>query len=80
MANARAFRLSLAMLRNPQLQNAMGFDKDDTRPVVDVNRRTTKVNIWMAVSILVFFALAIVVVWALWNDPSSATTEAVPLP
>ncbi len=58
----------------------MGFDKDDTRPVVDVTRRTTKVNIWMAVAIVTFFIVTAVVVWALWDEPSSATTEVVPLP
>ena len=58
----------------------MGFDKDDTRPVVDVKRRTTQVNIWMAVAIVVFFIGAAVIVWALWSDPSSATAEPVPLP
>lgn len=58
----------------------MGFDKDDTRPVVDVNRRTTKVNIWMAVAIVAFFVVTAIVVWALWNDPSSSNAEAVPLP
>lgn len=57
----------------------MGFDKDDTSPVVNVEKRTTKVNIWMAVSIIVFFAIAAVVVWALWMDPSTSA-EAVPLP
>lgn len=58
----------------------MGFDKDDTRPVVDVTRRTTKVNVWMAVAIVAFFIVTAVVVWALWEEPSSATTEVVPLP
>jgi len=58
----------------------MGFDKDDTRPVVDVKRRTTKVNIWMAVAIVAFFIVTAIVVWALWEQPSSATTEVVPLP
>lgn len=58
----------------------MGFDKDDTRPIVDVKRRTTKVNIWMAVAIVAFFIGTAIVVWALWEEPSSATTEVVPLP
>lgn len=63
---------------NPRL--VMGLDKDDPRPPVDLSKRTTKVNIWMVVGILVFFAIAGIVTWALWENPSSSTTEAVPLP
>jgi hypothetical protein len=58
----------------------MGFDKDDPRPIINVEKRTTKVNIWMVVGILVFFVAAGVVVWALFLHPSSSTTETVPLP
>lgn len=57
----------------------MGFDKDDTSPVVDVEKRTTKVNISIIIAVLLFFVVAGIVVWALWADPSSAT-EAVPTP
>ncbi len=41
----------------------MGFDKDDPRRIVDVEKRTTKVNIWMIVGILIFFGLAGIVLW-----------------
>ena len=41
----------------------MGFDKDDTRPLLHPERRTTKVNFGMAAAILVFFAVAGVVIW-----------------
>lgn len=58
---------------------AMGFDKDDTRPVVDVSKRSTKINIGMIVGVLIFFVLAGIVLWALWLDPSAAT-EPVPTP
>ena len=57
----------------------MGFDKDDTSPIVNTERRTTKVNVWMAVGIVAFFIIAAVVVWALWADPSTSR-DAVPLP
>jgi hypothetical protein len=49
----------------------MGFDKDDTRPIVEVQKRTTKVNIWMAVGILLFFLIAGVVVLRFWLHPPS---------
>jgi hypothetical protein len=58
----------------------MGLDKDDPRPPVALHKRTTKVNIWMVVAILAFFVVAGLVTWALWQDPESSTTEAVPLP
>lgn len=59
---------------------AMGLDKDDPRPPVALHQRTTKVNIWMVVAILVFFALTALVTRGLWANPASSTTEAVPLP
>lgn len=58
----------------------MGFDKDDTQPVVNTTKRTTKVNISMAISIIVFFALTGLVVWALYIRPSAGGAEGVPLP
>lgn len=57
----------------------MGFDKDDTRPVVDVTRRTTKVNVWIIVAVVAFFVATGIVVWTLSNDPSAAQ-EVVPTP
>jgi len=32
----------------------MSFDKDDGHPIVNVHRRTSKVNIWMAVAVVIF--------------------------
>ncbi len=58
----------------------MGLDKDDPRPPVALHKRTTKVNIWMVVAIVVFFAIAGLVLLGLRQDPSRSTTEAVPLP
>ena len=49
----------------------MGLDKDDNTPPVDFSRRTTQVNIWMVVAILVFFAVAGVMVWSLWPEPAT---------
>lgn len=58
----------------------MGFDKDDTRPVVDVEKRTTKVNISMAIGVIVFFIVTGIVVWALFIRPSAGGEAGVPLP
>ena len=51
----------------------MGFDKDDTRPIVDISKRTTRVNLWMGIAIVVFFIVAGIVVFRLWShfgDPA----------
>ncbi|HYD83365.1 MAG TPA: hypothetical protein VEA63_04920 [Opitutus sp.] len=58
----------------------MGFDKDDTRPVVDVEKRTTKVNISMVIGVIVFFIVTGIVVWALFIRPSAGGETGVPLP
>ncbi|HWA86303.1 MAG TPA: hypothetical protein VG710_08790 [Opitutus sp.] len=58
----------------------MGFDKDDPRPLINVNKRTTRVNLWMVVSVIVFFIVAGIVVWALWLHPAASMHEAVPHP
>lgn len=49
----------------------MGLDKDDDTPPVDFSRRTTKVNVWMVVGILAFFAIAGMVIWSLWPNPAT---------
>lgn len=41
----------------------MSFDKDDGVPLVNVHKRTTKVNLWMVVGVATFLiigALAII--------------------
>jgi hypothetical protein len=58
----------------------MGLDKGDPTPPVDFKKRTTKVNISVIVAVLVFFAVAGIVVIALWQAPEKSHTEAVPLP
>jgi hypothetical protein len=44
----------------------MAFDKDDSRPLVDPERRTTKVNVAMVIALIAFFVVAGLVVWRLW--------------
>jgi hypothetical protein len=38
----------------------MSFDKDDGHPIVNVHRRTSKVNIWMAVVVVIFIVGGII--------------------
>lgn len=40
----------------------MSFDKNDGAPIVNVHKKTTKVNIWMVVAVLVFLALGAVAI------------------
>lgn len=35
----------------------MGFDKNDDRPIIKPERKTTKVNILMVVGVLIFFVI-----------------------
>jgi len=58
----------------------MGLDKDDPTPPVDFSKRTTKVNIAVIASVILFFVIAGVVVIALFQEPEKSRTEAVPLP
>ena len=37
----------------------MSFDKDDGIPIVNVHKRTTKVNIWMVVVIVAFVGFGV---------------------
>lgn len=41
----------------------MGFDQGDPRPIMNVHKRTTKVNLWMVVGVLVFFAVGGLLIW-----------------
>lgn len=40
----------------------MSFDKNDGKPIVNVHKRTTKVNIWMIVAVAVFMIFGVAVV------------------
>lgn len=44
----------------------MGFDANSAdQPIVNVHKKTTQVNLWMAIGVAVFFAVCIaLVVWA----------------
>lgn len=57
----------------PAGRRIMGFDKDDTRPLIRPERRTTKVNLWMVAGILLFFVAAGVLVWILARNPAAAS-------
>jgi len=41
----------------------MGFDQNDHRPIINVHKRTTKVNLWMVAAVLVFFIAGGVMIW-----------------
>ena len=48
---------------SPEQIYAMGFDQNDPRPIVNVHKRTTKVNIWMVVGVSLFFAFGALAIW-----------------
>jgi hypothetical protein len=35
----------------------MGFDKNDSRPIINPAKRTTQVNFSIAIAVLIFFAI-----------------------
>jgi hypothetical protein len=41
----------------------MGFDQNQPGPVVDVHKRTTKVNLWMVGAVLLFLAAGVILIW-----------------
>jgi hypothetical protein len=41
----------------------MGFDQNDPRPIINVHKRTTKVNLRMAVGVAVFFIVGGILIW-----------------
>lgn len=45
------------MRRTKSYQNPMGFDKNDPRPIVETAKKTTKVNISIAVGVVIFLAI-----------------------
>jgi hypothetical protein len=42
---------------NPLAPYSMGFDKNDSRPIVKPAKATTKVNISLIVGVLIFFII-----------------------
>jgi len=54
----------------------MGFDQDSDLPIIQPQKRTTKVNFAMVASILIFFfATAAVAFWIWRNSDESAAPE-----
>ena len=43
----------------------MSFDKPDGIPIVNVHKRTTKVNIWMVVAVVAFLFFGVIAVISL---------------
>jgi len=41
----------------------MGFDQNDSRPVIHPSRKTTKVNLAMAAAVIVFLACGVVAIY-----------------
>jgi hypothetical protein len=41
----------------------MGFDQNDPRPVLNPHKKTTQVNIWMAVAVVMFFVAGALAIW-----------------
>ncbi len=57
----------------------MSIDKDSSGfPQVNVHKRTSKVNLWMIASVLVFFAVTAAV--AVWVSRRSAAPDAITAP
>ena len=50
----------------------MGFDKDSNLPLVDPQKRTTKVNFSVVIGVVVFLLFTVsVVIWYSKNQPTS---------
>ncbi|HEX2900721.1 MAG TPA: hypothetical protein VHS96_13445 [Bacteroidia bacterium] len=47
----------------PEQLYAMGFDQNDPSPIVNVHKRTTKVNLWMVVGVVAFFIIGGLGIW-----------------
>ena len=41
----------------------MGFDQNDPRPIINVHKPATKVNLWMVVGVLVFLLAGGLLIW-----------------
>ena len=56
----------------------MSFDKDNQSPsqVVNVHKRTTKVNFAVVIGVLVFFLLGGVAIWMTARNPPQTPSEA----
>jgi len=41
----------------------MGFDQNDSQPIIHPRRRATRVNLWMVLAVLVFLAAGGALIW-----------------
>ena len=50
----------------------MSFDQNDGRPIINVHKRTTKVNLWMVAAVGVFLLAGGVMIWV-FNQQTPGT-------
>ena len=53
----------------------MDAKNDEPKMSMNVHRRTTQLNLWMIVAVLVFFAAGAFIVMRLLQDPPDSTQE-----
>ena len=41
----------------------MGFDQNDPRPIMQPKKRTTKVNLFVAIGVIVFLTISVAGMW-----------------
>jgi len=53
----------------------MDIKHDEPKISVNVHRRTTQLNMWIIVAVLVFFAAGVFIVWRQFRDPADTVEE-----
>ena len=53
----------------------MGFDKDQPGPIVQPARKTTQVNFWMVIAIVIFFVAGGVAIGWFHRHPREVSTK-----
>lgn len=48
----------------------MGFDQNDPRPIVNVRKKTTQVNVWMVIALVMFFVAGALAIWIYSSLPA----------
>jgi hypothetical protein len=57
----------------------MAFDKNTAgQPIIQADKRTTKVNIWVVVGVLVFLLLGVLTLVHVRNNPPMTTHDSLP--
>ena len=51
----------------------MGFDQNDQRPILNPHKKTTQVNLWMVVGVIVFFVAGGLAIWLYSNHHAMPT-------